>query len=259
MSQDSRTSSTTPSRTQREFSRLSVSRHTAPESDAESVATTDPMDLDNADEILQSPTEDLDEFLDEVSASYPATANTFAETDETGDQTGVVAHSRSEEQHDNSATQHRQQPRSGDQDNSRQPSGRGSPNNGGRSEARSVSHGSNDEEETSQAGISDGEQDHEQRYRVIEQGEVAHLVHAFRQFPEGEIFHLPAVGVLENTFFENGPSDEYLEIAKESPCYFSSELHQFYSNPPAQRKLLVQDLNKALLVRAEHKAGLRAV
>ncbi len=246
------------SRSRQVLSGSSFSAYASSGSVTASVATTDPMDLDDADRMLLSPAAEPYDVSYEESAKPSTSENAWLkDNDEAGDPTFVTTPSDSTK--GNRAERGGEQSCSANLETSWNTLGSGPPNTASESWTGPSGDGVDDDEGSNDSGTPHGEQGRRQRYRVIEQGEVAHLVHPFRQFTEGTTFALPAVEELENTYLENGPTDAYLDMASETPCYFSSELHMFYSNPPAQRKLLVQDLNKAILVRAEHRAGPRAV
>lgn len=91
-------------------------------------------------------------------------------------------------------------------------------------------------------------------YHPIRPSATRHLTHPFRHLHPDTLFDIPAIRWLENAQHTHGPSAEYLEMAAEAPAYYTSEIDEFVACPPWQRKLLVQDLNGAILVRAQYKS-----
>lgn len=90
------------------------------------------------------------------------------------------------------------------------------------------------------------------------------LVHPFRRYPDGTKFDIkPAIKSFHDaseTSTLKKPNSQYLEFAKEPACSFLSRNAATSSDPAWYRKLLVMDLNGALVVRSKytHSNGRRA-
>lgn len=90
------------------------------------------------------------------------------------------------------------------------------------------------------------------------------LVHSFRRYPDGTAFDVtPAIGSFQKTAKTSKlkkPNGQYLDFAKEPACSFLSRDESTASDPAVHRKLVVMDLNGALVVRSQwkHAGGRRA-